>query len=198
MYGLIRILLGGIPCIISWIFINKRKKENKKLKILCLVLCLALTFVMYFVPFENLFVTFESANSAYSYCNWGNKELSFILTGTDCDFLVSDNGKALEYLILPKTEQGWKIGRAVQTKEIFEKLEEDAFISVFKHKSSEDCFVAVTNLKDIPLNIFDNLDTEFFPYQSKSWGTVIYYGYLKGIPSGYSLNINGKVVEVTD
>jgi hypothetical protein len=64
----------------------------------------------YLVPFENLFITFSSPESAFKYKI--NKDINAIIEGNDSTFIIYSNDGANSFEAFPKSKNGWKLGTA--------------------------------------------------------------------------------------
>ena len=88
MYSFIRLLIGCIFLICSFVLIKRSKTVHKKaLYIVFLCLSGLLPTVLSFIPFENSFITFKSLDSAYHYV-YGKSDIELVVEGDDCDFVV--------------------------------------------------------------------------------------------------------------
>lgn len=81
MYSFIRLLIGCIFFICSYILIKRSKySHNKTLYIVFLCLSGLLPTVLSFIPFENSFITFKSLDSAYHYV-YGKSDMKLVVEG---------------------------------------------------------------------------------------------------------------------
>lgn len=81
MYSFIRLLIGCIFLICSFVLIKRSKTVHKKaLYIVFLCLSGILPTVLSFIPFENSFITFKSLDSAYHYV-YGKSDIELVVEG---------------------------------------------------------------------------------------------------------------------
>ena len=197
MYNLVRMIIGGIIFACSMIAVKKSKVPNKRaLRLVFTILSVVLTGLLGFFPFENLFVTFDSPKTAYNYYHTSEKSIiDIIVEGDACDFVVGgEKGTVTQtYLIIPKTEDGWKVGIVNYTKRIARKDYDKNILRVFQHKNTNDYFVIIFNAKGEKMTITDEYNTQFFPLEkiidSDGQTFVTYYGHITDFNSQYSVGI---------
>ncbi len=162
MYGIIRLIIGCIflGCAI---FALKRSKSTRKRGIYTVSVfsSVLLITVLSFLPFENLFVTFDSPAAAYKYYILGASDPELILEGDSCDFVVDREDGVESYFVIPKTEDGWKVGIGVNLKLIDDKFCDGISVSVFRYKNTEDYFITVCDISGGESIISDGENSEF-------------------------------------
>lgn len=89
-------------------------------------------------PIENLFVTFSTPEKSYNYVNF--EKAKIVISGDTTDLVI---GHENTYLIIPKTDKGWKIGRGLDTKTVSVNYNDGIMVSLFKHKKTESCVVTM-------------------------------------------------------
>ena len=144
MYNIIRLIIGCIFLVCSITTIKKSKLIRKHiLYIVFTSLSVLLIVVLTFLPFENLFVTFDSPKAACEYFNLGKSNIELIVEGGDCDFIIDRNNDSDTYLIIPKTADGWKIGVGSNTKRIVQKFSNGIVVYVYQYKNTSDYFITI-------------------------------------------------------
>lgn len=202
MYNLVRLIIGCIIFACSMIAVKKSKAVNKRvLRLVFAILSVVLTGLLGFFTFENLFVTFDSPETAYNYYHTFEKSnIDLIVEGDTCDFVVGgEKGTVTQtYLIIPKTANGWKVGIVNDTKRIARKVSDKNILRVFQHKNTNDYFVIIFNAKGEKLTISDEYNTQFFSLEkiidSDGQTFVTYYGHITDFNSQYSVTVDGKKI----
>ena len=91
LFVFIRLAFWGIAFVIGFCLIRKsRVKNRKRWSMIALIAAVAMVTIIALIPFENVFVTFSSPESAYHYNHSGKAEL--VISGEKPDFVVSDKG----------------------------------------------------------------------------------------------------------
>ena len=107
MFNMIRFIISCAFFGISIIVIKKSKTLRKRLwYVVSASISAMLITVLAFLPFENLFITFQSPKVAYEYFNFGQSNIELVIPGNACDFVVDCQNDSNTYLIIPKTENG--------------------------------------------------------------------------------------------
>ncbi len=202
MYNLVRLIIGCIIFACSMIAVKKSKAVNKRvLRLVFAILSVVLTGLLGFFPFENLFVTFDSPETAYNYYHTSEKSnIDLIVEGDTCDFVVGgEKGTVTQtYLIIPKTANGWKVGIVNDTKRIARKVSDKNILRVFQHKNTNDYFVIIFNAKGEKLTISDEYNTQFFSLEkiidSDGQTFVTYYGHITEFNPQYSVTLDGEKI----
>lgn len=198
-YVTVRIILCVIIFAICLFIANKSKLQKKKvLKSAIVIVCLALCIAFNFIPFENLFVTFPTAQSSYKYTSSGDADI--IINGEETDLVISDkdNGNN-NVLIIPKTKDGWKIGRAVDTKLTAYKNSNGVSIRVYQYKDSQDFYVVLTDINNNLKSVSDSINSKFESREIINSSNDLYYeyfAYVNNLDENYSLKFNEKIVYI--
>lgn len=199
MYNIIRLIIGCIVLLCSIIAIKKSKVIRKHiLYIVFTSLSVLLIVVLTFLPFENLFMTFDSSEAAYKYYNLGKTNIELIVEGDDCDFIIDRKNDSDTYLIIPKTADGWKIGVSLDTKRIVQKLSDGIVLYVYQYKNTSDYFITILDTNGGESTVSDEYNTKFFSIEryNDSLGKtfVTYYAHIANFNPQYSIIVNNKVV----
>lgn len=203
MFGLIRFVIG---LLIFGILVIVIKKNNKTVKRALYVglscVSILIVILLSFVPFENLFISFKTPKAAYDYYTFGNADIELLLEGKNCDFIIVRKRETDVYSMIPKTENGWKIGIGSNLKRVLNYTDNEIDISVFRYKKTSDYFITVLDLNggeasvsDAYGNVFYSLKTEN-RYLDKPLFT--YFAYVPEFSSDYSLKVDGKTVKTGD
>lgn len=199
MYNIIRLIIGCIFLVCSIIAIKNFKSIRKHiLYIVFTGLSVLLIVVFTFIPFENLFITFDSPKAAYEYFNLGKSNIELIVEGENCDFIVDRKNDSDTYLIIPKTADGWKIGVGSNTKRILQKLSNGIILYVYQYKDTSDYFITILDTNGGESTISDEYNSKFFSLEryndSLGKNFVTYYTHITNLNPQYSVIVNGNKI----
>lgn len=199
LYAAVRIILCFILFIVCVSIIKKLKMHNKRvLKIFTAIVCLVICIALNFVPIENLFITFPTVQSSYKYSNTGNADL--IINGTETDLVISENKGTNNVLIIPKNNEGWKIGRGIDTKAFFNKNINNVLISVYQYKDTQDYYIILTDMVGNLYQISDSVGSVFESHEinvgSSNESYFEYFVYVNHLDENYSLTLNEETIYI--
>ena len=199
MYNIIRLIMGCIFLVCSIIVIKKFKAIRKHiLYIVFTSLSVLLIVVLTFLPFENLFITFDSPKAAYEYYKLGRSNIELIVEGDDCDFIIDRKNDSDIYLIIPKTADGWKIGIVSNTKRIVQKLSNGIVLYVYQYKDTSDYFITILDTNGGESTVSDEYNTKFFSLEryndSLEKNFVTYYAHITNLNPQYSVIVNDNKI----
>lgn len=199
LFVTIRVIGCSLAFMVCFILIRRSNLYHKqKLYTISFALAAILMTVSFFVPIENAFVTFPSLEMAYNYSN--NNDINLIIHGEKTDFVVGTKDDTNNYAIIPKENNGWKMGMGVDIKTIFHKVYDDIVIYIYKSNNSSDCYITVLNTKGGSIKIKDNKNSEFqYLYDTnevlnKTFYT--YYAYITDFDEEYTISINDKSIKL--
>ena len=154
--------------------------------------------VLTFLPFENLFITFDSPKAAYEYFNSGKSNIELVVEGDDCDFIIDRKNDSDTYLIIPKTADGWKIGVGSNTKRIVQKLSNGIVLYVYQYKDTNDYFITILDTNGGESTVSDEYNTKFFSLEryndSLEKNFVTYYAHITNLNPRYSVIVNNNKI----
>lgn len=200
LYGIMRYVLGVVVFAIVFLLIKKSRISKKKSAyLISLIIITILTTLLYFIPIENLFISFSSPENAFKYMNtW---KIDSIVNGSETDLIIASKNKVNTYKIIPKTNNTWKISTDLETKKYIG-FYNGVSISVYKYKTSNDYYIALFNTDGGRIDISDNLNSKFFSVNkiNTAFSEPIYYYYtcVYNLDDTYVLNINGEEIKVRD
>ena len=199
MFNIIRFIIGCVFLGFSITIIKKSKVICKSiLYVVFTSISVALIVVLAFLPFENLFVNFNSPKAAYEYYNFGKSNIELVVEGNDCDFVIDCKNDFDTYLIIPKTTDGWKIGIGSNTKRIVQKLSGGVSVYVYQYKNTSDYFITVLDTHGGESIVSDDYNTKFYSLEreNNSLGKtfVTYYAHIPNFNSQYSIIVNGNEI----
>lgn len=199
LFVIIRLGFWGIAFIISFFLIRKSSVIHKRRwSIVALVAAIILTTISALLPIENAFITFSSPESAYHYRNSGDVKL--VVDGEKTDLVVGTKGDEDIYAIVPKSNNGWKLGTGLDTKRMIQTISDGVIIYVYQYKNTDDYYITVFDANGGSTDITDNRDSEFKyleTYNSALNETFYtYYAYIGGFDNQYALTVNGTSIKV--
>ena len=170
------------------------------------VAIIVITSVLSLIPFENLFFTFDSPQVAYKYMSSKRTEPVLVVSGQNCDFVIGQEADAKTYRIIPKTEDGWKLGTGLTTKHVAQTYAYGFYIYTYQYKDTNDYFIELYDPDRKIVELRDEYDSVFIPFEEtffipsdagntpSEMTSVTYYASIPDLDSMYSLTINGKPV----
>ncbi|MBR5006870.1 MAG: hypothetical protein IKY07_07240 [Clostridia bacterium] len=196
LYFIIRALIGLLFMVCAIVAVKKLKKNHSAIVYISIVgISVLLTVVLAFLPFENLFVTFNSPEEAYDYYLPGKSNIELVVEGDACVFVI-DHKQDYSYscLIVPKTADGYKIGIGSKTKAVARVFSNGIFARVYQYGNTNDFFVTVLDTGGGTAVVSDDYGTEFYPLESvnDSLGKVFvtYHGHIDSFDKEYRILVN--------
>lgn len=202
MYSFIRTLIGVVFLVCSFLVIKKSGLGRKRpLYFACACLSFLLIGTLEFLPFENFFVTFDSPQAAYGYYTFGKPNIVLVVEGDNCDLVIDRQSDADQYLLIPKTADGWKIGLGSDTKSAFRKISDGTIIWGYRYKNTSDLFLMILN-KDEEAIVTDDRNTTFYSLEKYNpaleTAIVVYYAHISDAQTPYSITVNGTKIALND
>lgn len=182
------------------VLVKERGKKSKTKKTVAIILSAFLLAVSALIPFENLFVTFSTAESSYKYHNQGTPVIT--VDGQDTSLVVGQKRNTYIYNIIPKVDNGWKLGMGYNMKNIYQSVDsaDKNLINVFQYKNTNEFYLVVTNIEGKALQINDSMNSEFVLSESSdkngSANDSAYYAYVNVLDSDYVLCVNGVDIPI--
>lgn len=200
MLVIIRLIIGSAFLIYAIHSINQSKLKRKRGWIAsAVVIFLVITSVTVFFPVENLFVNFKSPESAYKYCT-GKSNINLVVEGNTCDLVVSQKDHSYSNLIVPKTEDGWKVGVHTDTRIRSKSISDDINMIVYRYRFTNEYFLLIIDTDGGELIVSDDYNTEFHSYESTVKTNNKRYitcgAYIPNFNSEYSVIVNGERIEI--
>lgn len=193
MFGLFRTIFWGIV-LFGGLYVVKKKKVKKFQLILFVICILVLWSVSGLLPVENIFITFSSPEKAYEYVN--SEKIQLVVEGDHTVLVVGkESPRKYVYLIIPKSDSGWKIGRGLDTKLIKQKVVDEIVVRVYQYRNTDDYYVTVSDVRGNVVDINDNNDSIFHVLEEIEGSYYTYYAYVNKITDQYSITVNGEEVK---
>lgn len=198
LYGIFRYVFGITVFLVLLNMLNKKKLLRKYTIILLFVGCLALISLSYFIPIENLFVTFSSPENAFYY-SCGSKIDEIVEGKESCMIIFSDdNRRNCKQRIFPKTNSGYKIGTDFTLKNIVYQVEDEFILRIIKLKRTNEYYLILVGSSQNNVELSDNKDTFFIKnmdnVNNSVYSDVEFYAYIGNIDENYKLYLNNKEV----
>lgn len=199
MFVIIRIVFGFLIFIIGLLIIRRSHIVHKrKWSAVSLVVAVILTTISAMIPIENVFLTFPSPELAYHYTNSGDVKL--FVDGEETVFVVGTKGDTSVYAIIPKSDNGWKLGMGSDTKRVVQIIDDGVIVYVFQYKDSHDYYIAVSDTNGDLFAVEDNYNSEFYCLDNTNntlnKTVYTYYAYINDLNEQYMLIVNGKEISI--
>jgi hypothetical protein len=170
--------------------------RNRFNKIMLFTTILITLFISIY-PFENLFMSFKSAESAFKY--YSNKGVMLkTFEASDSTIVVYGGNDYIDSVILPKKSNGWKLPWLwpnYEKKNISFSNGDNSYNIVYsRYFNSTEYFIIITTDKTT-LSIEDSNDSEFEQFYSKNemlnenWN--YYITHISNLNNDYYIEING-------
>lgn len=147
-----------------------------------------IAFILWYIPFENLFINFSSPEDVFKYTKQG--EIDKIIYGENSCMIIYNNDNSQQTLFVRKDGDGYKIVTYMQYSKEYLVSKNYCSTHIYTLNQTGDTYSVghlYNNTNDVKLS--DNFDTEY--YLTHINGNVYYfYGYLKDYNENYSLYIN--------
>lgn len=205
MFSIIRLIIGCLLiCGILFILQIYLKKKNKTIRPiwmwLIIIVGLILTSLTALIPFENKVTNFESPEQAYTYVH--PYEIELVLDGEISTFVSGKKDDITSsILIIPKDENGWKVGRGIDINSTYI-VYEGITINVYQYKDTCDYYFAVSDVGNVKATVTDNRNSSFietYNYLETTDGTYYsYYTYTSEPDSEYTITVNGTNIPILD
>lgn len=198
MYAIIRILIGCIFLGCSFVIVRRSGAVHKRvLYIVFAVISLTLAMALMFLPFENIYLTFDSPDKAYEYYHF-ESDIKLVVDGENSDFIIDNKNDSYSYLIIPKTSEGWKVGIGSDTKRVVQNIFNGIVVYVYQYKNTNDYFVTVLDSYGGVCEISDSCGSTFYSLErvSEPLGKsfVTYYGHISEFDSQYWISVDGNKI----
>lgn len=200
MYTVLRLIACAVILIsCSALILPKIKPSSKrKFRVITVAITVLLYLLISVVPFENLFVSFTSPESAYNYFKFGNSNTVLVADGEHCSFVLDRHKDYDSYKFIPKTENGWKLPSFLNAKTVAKHLSERGQFYIYQFDDTDDYFIVVNNINREELKVSDRCDSEFYPleiqFNDDGEKYYDYYAFIKDYSADYYVTINGSKI----
>lgn len=199
MFVMFRLVFGSLIFVICFALIRKLHIIHKQIWLIsAFIMAIIMTTISALIPIENAFVTFSSPQSAYNYNNSGSVKL--IVNGEKTDFIVGSKGDTNVYIIVPKSNDGWKLGMGLDTKRVIQTISDGISVNVYQYKDSDDYYITVLDTSGGASDVTDNRSSKFQCLEKSN--SVLnetfytYYAYVNDYNDQYALTVNGETIKI--
>lgn len=168
------------------------KRKNYKHKPLKMILCIIFCLIIIIMPFENLFLKFNTPEIAFKYTT-NNCDIVKVVKGDQTALVIYRERSSTYATVFTKSGAKWK-APFWPDKQSFFRLENGATVCTTKEPNSDSFYIMITTSKDIKLvNDNQNSDFEIF-LEDDYW--IDYVAYVKNYEGDYIINIDGKEYKI--
>lgn len=114
-----------------------------------------------------------------------------VIIGEETAFVFGLNDGKLQYVLVEKADNAWKIGSALHNEETAFALADGCFATVFHRAGTIDHYIMVSILSDEEHIVCDNKGSSFRRTVSSN-GVENYIANVKEIPDDYTILIDGR------
>ena len=198
MFGIIRMLFWIVIFGISIVILSKQGVLNKKRnKVLLFVIITILWTGSMLLPIENLFISFSTPEKSYSYVN--SEDVKLVVYGQNSALVIGED-KEYVYLVIPKGEKGWKIGRGIDLKFISNQYFDGLVVSIYQYKNTKEFYIEVADIAGTECIVSDN-QKSYFEILETSVNTekkYRYYAYIHDFNNNYILEVNNEEIVLSN
>ena len=194
LFIITRLLCCAILFLAGCIIISKIHVANKKMaRILLLILSVVLIVVLSLIPIENALTTFPSVEDSYKYNHMGKAE--FVIEGKTTDLVVGKNNKIYSLVIIPKEQDGWKLGMPLETNTVKKVISDSLVIRIYQYSKTNEYYLSVLDMTGNKCKISDNIQSSFLETENNN-KLYTYYSYLGDFNEQYILYVNGNAIPI--
>lgn len=195
MYGAIRVIL----VFLAFVLVLKKVELNKVKRTVLLVLTVLVCTISAFVPVENLFVDFSSPEAVYKYRNLQAPEELTVVYGEESAMVIAQKDQnSYNVRYTPKSEDGWKIGNALNVKSVYCESKDGFIIDVKRYGKTTDYYIEVKSIGKQIEKITDSENSEFISVGKSENDAdseiVIYYTAVQNFSNQYWIEIDGEKI----
>ena len=201
MYNFIRAIISIIITCGIASFARKSSLGKKKwINGICILLGVLLYIIFGFIPLENIVSPFNSPIKVFEYRNPGAKP-QLIIEGRDSDYIIGSEGDDFTTvtMIVPKTDDGWKMGTGTELKTIYRGFDKNVIFNLYQYKNTNDFYMMIYDLDGVEIEIKDACNSTFYELQEGSAETLsslTYYAFIPNYDENYWISVNGEQIEL--
>ena len=194
MFSIIRMIFWITVLGICIYILNKHgilsKKRNKLFLFILITLLWTGTML---VPIENFFISFSTPEKSYRYIN--REEIKLVVHGQESALIIGGDTEYV-YLVIPKGEKGWKIGRGIDLKFISNQYFDGVVVSIYQYKNTNEFYVEVMDIEGKECKVSDNQYSCFEILETYVGGKkeYRYYAYVRDLNENYILDVNDEKI----
>ncbi len=202
MYAIIRYIFALIIAALCLLFIKKTKKQRITLAIIAAI---AAVIISSLIPVENAFMTFSSPEDACKYVYFDSNKIELTVDGNESSLAVLRRGNTYNYIIVPKSDDGWKLdsgmatGLNSKTRLVNVIRPSDEYtVEILRYADTSEYYIGVTGHYSSISAISDSLGSDFYHLVSDSGAYHTYYAYINGYGEDYELTLNGEAYDLKE
>lgn len=199
MFDIIRVILMAVV-ICAGLFLKIRMPNYQYRWTFISLVAFVLVLLSGLTPVENVFVTFSSPQSAYNYMYMDKAKL--VVEGTSTAFVAGGEKEDSPYIIIPRSDTGWKLAVGLDMKTIIQKMTGEVTYCVYQYKHSEEYYITIHDFNGAKSDVTDSCNSKFYRLgKYNKWideTFYIYYAYVHNLDDKYTLTVNGKTYSVMD
>lgn len=194
MYGAVRIILGCAVFGVLFLLLRKTKLARNKNIIISLIIAAIFCAASYMLPLENSFLSFSSPEEAFNYTN--SENVAFVVDGSKSSLVIGEEAKGkYVFLVVPKSDNEWKLGRGIDTKSEGQIIEEDCIVNLYHNKKSGDYYIDAVNMGEEGIEIYDSCNSSFLFFESEPFNSC--FANIAQFDENYWISVNGKQLSFT-
>lgn len=188
------VALFAVPC---YVFCLKKQAGKKSwFFILVAGMAVVLLTVLFFLPFENIFYSFQSPEDVFSYKYPGTSDIQLVIEGQESALVIGDKERETLMSYVRKEDDNWKLDVGVAHKEIATEMIENGLVLVYQYRDSHDYYIEIIDMEGTIASISDNLHSQFVSYKGNEFISY-YYAAVTDFDENYSLTINDTKISLT-
>jgi hypothetical protein len=201
LFGLVRMVFIIILLVVFLLIMRILNITiTKKKLIIIIIVAMVMYTVSCFVPIENAFIKFSSAESSYEYMQTAT--IQEVIQGENTSLVLGEkwNEELPVTSIIPKSDDGWKLGMAADLKMRGVIIIDGIELFLVQYKDTDEYYIRVKDDNKSKLRISDSMNSEFVCYTKSDTEQkeirYLYYAFLNNLVEEYSLTVNDKLIEV--
>ncbi|WP_337484384.1 hypothetical protein [Porcipelethomonas sp.] len=191
MLKIIRYMIAICFFIIAIMFFKNKTIKIKK-RLLKFIPSIFLSLLIFIMPFENLFLKFDTPELAFNYSISNRNIIKIVPNKLSALVIYEENGHTTATLI-NKCDDKWKAS-FLPDDQIQLRLENNEIVLITKERKSNNFYVMIS-LKSNIKTLSDNYDSYFELYSSNQiWNSFV--AYVENYENDYIINIDGKEYKI--
>lgn len=174
--------------------------EDKKVKTIAVLLtCLILlSTASFFLPIENLFVTFSDSVTAYKYVHGG--DVNTVVEGEHSDLVIGKKDGRATFAAVAHDGDGRNVTLWYDLREILSRDDDGVRIKLYAYKGSADYYLSVMDTTTDSLSsVSDSIGSMFYcattDYKEKNYYTFLTH--LDALPNDYFITVGGRDIDIS-
>lgn len=197
MYNLIRIIILSFALGVVFFILSKNKRKNKEIIALFVIIIFNIfTFLLYNIPFENLFTSFETIESVVKYLGKDNYK-TIVMDGKESAILFhAESNTSYEIEVLYKKCGKYKLP-TIGVPEVDRRIKTPrGDVLIWHVKNTNDYYLRISWITNLDLKniVFNNKQLDIRKTVMNGKIIIETEAYLEQYPNGNCLEIDGVKV----